>query len=102
MSAELRSNFLRTQIQDDLDAGRVSAVVTAFLQSPTVFARGHAKSINFGLAQQFGGNVISASTIQTLKREPGVHRFHSGRCPVARLRVARRGALMPLVFRAAI
>ena len=58
MSAELRSNFLRTQIQDDLDAGRVSAVVTRFPPEPNGFLHiGHAKSItvNFGLAQQFGG-----------------------------------------------
>lgn len=58
MSAELRSNFLRTQIQDDLDAGRVSAVITRFPPEPNGFLHiGHAKSItvNFGLAQQFGG-----------------------------------------------
>lgn len=58
MSAEPRSNFLRTQIQDDLDSGRVSGVVTRFPPEPNGFLHiGHAKSItvNFGLAKQFEG-----------------------------------------------
>ncbi len=58
MSAEMRSNFLRTQIQDDLDTDRVSAVVTRFPPEPNGFLHiGHAKSItvNFGLAEEFGG-----------------------------------------------
>ena len=58
MSAEPRSNFLRTQIQDDVDSGRVSGVITRFPPEPNGFLHiGHAKSItvNFGLAEQFGG-----------------------------------------------
>ena len=58
MSAEPRSNFLRTQIQDDLDSGRASGVITRFPPEPNGFLHiGHAKSItvNFGLAEQFGG-----------------------------------------------
>ena len=58
MDTEPRSNFLRTQIQGDLDAGVVDRVVTRFPPEPNGFLHiGHAKSItvNFGLAQQYGG-----------------------------------------------
>ena len=58
MSTDLRSNFLRTQIQSDLDSGTVASVVTRFPPEPNGFLHiGHAKSItvNFGLAEQFGG-----------------------------------------------
>ena len=58
MDTEPRSNFLRTQIQSDLDAGVVDRVVTRFPPEPNGFLHiGHAKSItvNFGLAQQYGG-----------------------------------------------
>jgi glutaminyl-tRNA synthetase len=58
MDTELRSNFLRTQIQSDLDQGLVDHVVTRFPPEPNGFLHiGHAKSItvNFGLAQQYGG-----------------------------------------------
>ena len=58
MDTEPRSNFLRTQIQSDLDAGVVDRVVTRFPPEPNGFLHiGHAKSItvNFGLALQYGG-----------------------------------------------
>ena len=58
MDTEPRSNFLRTQIQSDLDAGVVNRVVTRFPPEPNGFLHiGHAKSItvNFGLAEQYDG-----------------------------------------------
>ena len=58
MDTEPRSNFLRTQIQSDLDAGVVDRVVTRFPPEPNGFLHiGHAKSItvNFGLAEEYGG-----------------------------------------------
>ena len=58
MGTELRSNFLRTQIQSDLDTGVVDRLVTRFPHEPNGFLHiGHAKSItvNFGLAEQYGG-----------------------------------------------
>jgi len=58
MSTEARSNFLKTQIQSDLDTGGARRVVTRFPPEPNGFLHlGHAKSItvNFELAKQFGG-----------------------------------------------
>ena len=58
MDTEPRSNFLRTQIQNDLNQGVVDRVVTRFPPEPNGFLHiGHAKSItvNFGLADQYGG-----------------------------------------------
>ena len=58
MSTEARSNFLKTQIQSDLDGGQVKQLVTRFPPEPNGFLHlGHAKSItvNFELARRFGG-----------------------------------------------
>jgi len=58
MESPSRSHFLKTQIQNDLDQGVVSEVMTRFPPEPNGYLHiGHAKSItlNFGLAQQFGG-----------------------------------------------
>ncbi|MCH1493397.1 MAG: glutamine--tRNA ligase/YqeY domain fusion protein [Luminiphilus sp.] len=58
MSTESRSNFLKTQIQADLDGQVMGQLVTRFPPEPNGYLHlGHAKSItvNFELAKQFGG-----------------------------------------------
>ncbi|KAA0013578.1 glutamine--tRNA ligase/YqeY domain fusion protein [Billgrantia pellis] len=52
-------NFIRNQIYDEIETGRVDKVVTRFPPEPNGFLHiGHAKSIclNFGLADMFGGD----------------------------------------------
>ena len=53
-----RSDFIRTQIASDLDAGRYETVVTRFPPEPNGYPHvGHVKSIclNFDVAREFGG-----------------------------------------------
>jgi glutaminyl-tRNA synthetase len=57
-ATEAGRDFIRDIVQADLDAGRVSSVVTRFPPEPNGFLHlGHAKSIclNFGIAGELGG-----------------------------------------------
>ncbi|HEY8289524.1 MAG TPA: glutamine--tRNA ligase/YqeY domain fusion protein [Acetobacteraceae bacterium] len=57
-TTETGRDFIRDIVQADLDAGRISSVVTRFPPEPNGFLHlGHAKSIclNFGVARELGG-----------------------------------------------
>lgn len=57
-NSSMSSNFLRNIIEEDLNSGKHSKIITRFPPEPNGYLHiGHAKSIclNFGLAEQFGG-----------------------------------------------
>ncbi len=57
-TTEAGRDFIRDIVQSDIEAGRVTTVVTRFPPEPNGYLHiGHAKSIclNFGIAQEYGG-----------------------------------------------
>ncbi len=55
---EMTSNFIKSIIEDDLESGRVTSVITRFPPEPNAYLHiGHARAIitNFELAKMFGG-----------------------------------------------
>ncbi len=58
LSLDVSNNFIKTIIEDDLNSGKHNKIIMRFPPEPNGYLHiGHAKSIciNFGLAQQFGG-----------------------------------------------
>ncbi len=52
------TDFIREQVQTDLDKGKYQKIITRFPPEPNGFLHiGHVKSIclNFGIAQKYGG-----------------------------------------------
>ena len=100
------SNFLQAIISEDLAAGRVTDVVTRFPPEPNGYLHiGHAKSIsvNFGLAQAFGGRCnLRFDDTNPEKESQEYIESHSGRCSLAGLSLGWRGALCIGVFPAAL
>ena len=69
-------DFIRDIVQDDLDAGRVAAVVTRFPPEPNGYLHiGHAKSIclNFGVAAEYGGHChLRFDAVQAHSADPSI------------------------------